>query len=622
MNKQSLKKHHFWILLGLSVPLVLTVLVGTVFGVGSAAVEAKAKIDKRNKELTDAAPKCQQYLANLDEQKKELEKQRNQVWSEVYAAQAGLIHWPHQLNQLDNLYFGDRIGEDFRRTFRERDVYLNEFLETPAIIAPTVFLDKNWTKVLKHRDEWKTLPSSEDCWLAMEDLCVQREVLNDIHAVNQLLARFLPVPQPPDETGLDAKGKQEAKAKYDAERAPVEKELRETLKVKEDEAVGRFISPNWQLDLAVARSATGKAGELIFRGKLTNVSERRQNVAKINFRVWLADREKDPTAAPAVVPVESEFVAAGEAINFEDIRVTAPSRANRIFAVEQVLDLRSAPVKRVERLVLGYLPNRYADQKLVAPEGPAFKEAKDAEPATPPPGSDGAPRDAGGFGGKGATGGNQANLSSNGLERNRYLHRTEQVRRMPIAVVLVVDPAHVQDVQRAFANSRLRFQNVQIHWQRFRGVLDLNEPSSPSLTNDPARGAQDDARPSRNAPGGAAASGTVTAGGPAQPPPGAGRPPPIISGPLRGKPTFGGPQDPLQSASEESMTNLVELTIYGIASLYEKYPPKPPQAATGEAPPTPPGSPPPAAKPATPGSGVPPPPTPPPPPPSPPDGLN
>ena len=34
MDKQTLKKHHFWILLALSVPLVFVVLAGTVFGVG------------------------------------------------------------------------------------------------------------------------------------------------------------------------------------------------------------------------------------------------------------------------------------------------------------------------------------------------------------------------------------------------------------------------------------------------------------------------------------------------------------------------------------------------------------------------------------------------------------
>ena len=46
MDKQSLKKHHFWLLLALSVLLIPGVLVGAVFSVGSAAKEETAKIDE------------------------------------------------------------------------------------------------------------------------------------------------------------------------------------------------------------------------------------------------------------------------------------------------------------------------------------------------------------------------------------------------------------------------------------------------------------------------------------------------------------------------------------------------------------------------------------------------
>src|SRR5439155_5217531 len=123
------------------------------FGVGSAAVEAKSKIDKRIKELSDANPKCQKYLDNLDDEKKDLEKRRNEVWAEVYAAQAGLIHWPARLASLDGLYFGDRIGDEFRTVYRERDVYINEYTNLPEIVAPTIFLDRDLSKVLHFQAE-------------------------------------------------------------------------------------------------------------------------------------------------------------------------------------------------------------------------------------------------------------------------------------------------------------------------------------------------------------------------------------------------------------------------------------------------------------------------------------
>jgi hypothetical protein len=634
MDKQALKKHHFWILLALSVILIPVVLGGTVFGVGSAAVEAKNKIDKRFKELTDAAPKTQQYLDNLDKHKGELEKRRNKIWKEVYDAQAGLFHWPDRLAHLETHYFGDKIAENDRAVFREDGVYHEEYRRLVPIIEPTQFLERDWSRVLyQHVPQFSKLPSSEDCWLALENLCVQQEVLRDIHAVNQMLAAFLPVPKPVSDSAS-----QEDKAKFTAEKAKVDAELRESLKIKDDEAFGRFISPYWILDLAVGRSATGKAGELIFRGKLTNISERRQNVAKIDFLVWLTDRSRQPEVPPAVVPVQSEFLAAGESITFDDVRVTAASRASKIFAVEQKLDLRYAPVKRVDQLVLGYLPNRYADQRLLEPDGPAFKEAKEAEgggaaAATDPSIPSNRPET--GFGPASQAAGGSTR-SSNGLERLRYLHRTEQVRRMPIAVVLVVDQSHVQDVQRAFANSRLRFQNVQIHWQRFRGTLDLASSSSPSLTTQGPRG-DSDANPVQGGStrGGASAGGADTIGGlpdpRGQPPPGRGAPrfrPPVGPG---GAPPPGaaglppGMQPPGAATREESMAGLVEMTIYGIASLYERFPPRPPQTPGTDATaatPSQPAAPTPEV-PATPAAGGPPPPPPPPPapPPSPPDGM-
>jgi hypothetical protein len=633
MDKQALKKHHFWILLALSVILIPVVLGGTVFGVGSAAVEAKSKIDKRFKELNDAAPKCQQYLDNLDKHKAELVQRRDKIWKEVYDAQAGLFHWPNRLAHLENLYFGDKIAENDRAVFREDGVYHDEYRRLVPIIEPTQFLEKDWSRVLyQHVPQFSKLPSSEDCWLALENLCVQKEVLSDIHAVNQMLAAFLPVPQSVADTAS-----QEDKAKYAADKAKVDAELRESLKIKDDEAFGRFISPYWILDLAVARSTTGKAGELVFRGKLTNISERRQNVAKIDFLVWLTDRTRQPEVPPAVVPVQSEFLAAGESITFDDVRVTAASRANKIFAVEQKLDLRYAPVKRVDRLVLGYLPNRYADQRLLEPEGPAFKEAKESEGGGAAAADPTIPsnRPETGFGPTSQAGGASVR-SSHGLERQRYLHRTEQVRRMPIAVVLVVDQSHVQDVQRAFANSRLRFQNVQIHWQRFRGTLDLSSSSSPSLTTQGPRG-DSDANPVAGGSGrGGSAGGVDSIGGMpdprGQPPSGRGAPrfrPPVGPG---GAPQPGasgvppGMQPPGGVPREESMASLVEMTIYGIASLYERYPPKTPQTPGTDATAAAPAqavAPKPAEVPATPASGGPPPPPPPPPapPPSPPDGT-
>jgi hypothetical protein len=605
MDKQTLKKHHFWFLLALSVILVPVVLLGAVFSVGRAAVEAKSKIDKRNEELVKAAPKCQEYLANLDKNKSVLEQQRDKVWKEVYDAQAGLIHWPQRLAHLDNLYFGDIINEHDRSVFRDKNVYLNEYWQMPSIIAPTEFLDGDWSKRLQHQPEWAKVPTSEECWLALETLCVQREILKDVQAINQMLARFQPVPRP---VGRDAKP--EEKEEFAAEKARVDKEVREALKVKDGDVYGRFVSPYWQLDLAFSRVTTGKGrDELVFRGILTNISGRRQNVAKIDFEVWLKDRDKDPTATPAIVSVQKDFLSAGESYAFEDVRVDMQASSNQIYGVTQKLDMRYAPVKRIDQLVLGYPSHRYAGQPLLPPVGPAFKEATDAEAAA----AAAASTEGGGFGRPTAANRPSANSM---IPRNRYLHRTDQVRRMPIALVLVVDQSHVQDVQRALANSRLRFQNVQIHWQRFRGTLNLGGTTAPSMTTGAAPKPTGDASPRPAAPpgltSGATGAGANEIGSFNAPPAGSAVPGPRAPSPGvlgRGR---GAPGEPSTGATaqpvEETMPSLVELTIYGIASLYERYPPRPPGAvganasqggsssSTPPAPPPPP-PPPPAARP-------------------------
>jgi hypothetical protein len=184
--------------------------------------------------------------------------------------------------------------------------------------------------------------------------------------------------------------------------------------------------------------------------------------------------------------------------------------------------------------------------------------------------------------------GARAGANDMGLVRNRYLETTEQVRRMPIGMVLIVDQSHVQDVLTAFAKSPLRFQTTQVEWRRYRGSIQ------PPL---------EDARP--EGPGGEV--------GPKKPPRPMAVPPPGRH-PIRP----GGPNQPNQEQAEddEDLSNLVELGLYVIASLYAKYPPTAPAPADGGAAPGPgvpgPGVPGPAAPgPAAPGPGVPPPATPP-----------
>src|SRR5688500_501280 len=92
MNKDKLKKHHFWILLGL-VPLLVLIAVLTVSsGVGAAIA---AKQDQINKTKTDLAskssPKPNKVLTVLEEQMGQLGRKRTDLWKENWDRQIGVV---------------------------------------------------------------------------------------------------------------------------------------------------------------------------------------------------------------------------------------------------------------------------------------------------------------------------------------------------------------------------------------------------------------------------------------------------------------------------------------------------------------------------------------------------
>jgi hypothetical protein len=343
--------------------------------------------------------------------------------------------------------------------------------------------------------------------------------------------------------------------------------------------------------LVVGRPPGGRAGELAIRGKLTNTSPRRQNVAEIRFKVWLNNPDRSGVE-PVVLPVQAEYLEADKSIDFTATRSGQAESPLKVYKVEQKLDARYAPVKRVDRLELGYKSQRFAGKELVKA---AISEAAAGADPQPAPAST-APVQLASIGG-----GPNTDLTPNGIPRLRYLEKNDQVRRMPVGVVLVVDQAHVQDVLRAFANSRLRFQNTQYHLSRFRDVISLDTPEM-STGGAPASGAPvppGAALPpaisdvlarkmGRGGPGGKRTGDDSRTGGPGR-------------REARHPSIPGGSSDSGSASADEESNTLVELTVYGLISLYERFPPR--AAATGAAPagtPTPAGTPAPAAAPVVP----------------------
>jgi hypothetical protein len=215
----------------------------------------------------------------------------------------------------------------------------------------------------------------------------------------------------------------------------------------------------------------------------------------MKLNVWLSADAKTPFEFEVQgVAVEAGKTQAIKPVDSHGIPLGL--RATEIARVEQVFDLRTAPIKRIEYLALGKAGERQHKEPLVMSK---FSEA-DVEKENP----------------------KEDAKTVSGIERRRYLKVSEQIRQMPLGVVVVADQAYMKDLLEEVGRSKLRIQIAQTEWSRFHGTLNFAVPAQPK--------------------------------GPIGP-----GPAPKADGPANNH------EDP-------NAPGLVEVSIYGIASLYEKYP--------------------------------------------------
>jgi hypothetical protein len=263
--------------------------------------------------------------------------------------------------------------------------------------------------------------------------------------------------------------------------------------------------------------------------------------------------------------IAGEPVQAGQQATLKRTYDTAPVNLAEPFEVEQVLVWELAPVRRIDRLELAYQSHRTVSTDLKARDDlkkldPDTTEAPAATPGThpgTPVGAPpvGAPPERGGLPLPGQTGGRGSTPADvtriNKIPRARYLHVKEQARHLPIAMRLIVDQAYIHEVLAAVANSRLRIQTTQVTMQQAGGVTRQAGGSSGSATG----------------------TGTTPAG--RLPAPGGEgakkRPPMPMPTPGREEAT---PKAGEATAQVQDTARLVELSIYGIATLYERFPPR------------------------------------------------
>ncbi|MDB5312963.1 MAG: hypothetical protein JWO38_7165 [Gemmataceae bacterium] len=637
MNKDTLKKHHFWILLGVAPLIVLIAVILMTSGVGAAIDKKKDEITKAKTDLQSKTnPKPKVLIERLDNQVDELGKKRTDLWKDNWERQIGLttrkdasgkdvpvqdpnrnlLRWPKSsllakfnytadyASDPNQKKFGDEIvpqkddnGE--YNEFKKTEVYLAEFSNVrgpgspPGTgmvdrVAPTTF-DQGWERVLRHvrsgEAGWgQGRPTSEQLWLALEDIWVQRAMLNAIRSVNDQIGTFARVPRHVDG------------------------------KVAEDTNLERsFQSRIWHVALKVAPRQTD--GRYVITGTLANMTDQLQLLGTgggMTLNVWLSP---DPNAPPVQFRIYGESLAGHTGVPItqtDDHVLPAGIVPTEIARVEQAFDARTVPIRRIDRVALGFKDSRYAAKPLEMPQFELYKKEAEAaaagtatDPSGPggsgfgnpmgPPGSSspgpvksfpGGPPGPGGPGGGGTTtqmdGGGEVASVLDGNKR-RYIEVTQQVRRMPVAISVVIDQSYIQDLLLAYANSPLRFQITQVHWERFRGTMGGGSAGGPGGS----AGGEDIVGSARGTQGegfrfGSGAGPSPFPGMPFRPGPGPGPRPgpgpgPMGMGPPGGPPGGGGT---LSTVTETQLTaGLVELTVYGVVSLYEKYQAQPTPAA-------------------------------------------
>ena len=581
-NKDNLQKNLFWMLLGGFALFWLIGMITLRFSAGGKIATDKKKFEdtyddkgKKLKNVTDRPKNQTAFTDPWNEHAKKYEEIKNKVWQQAFELQnppgRQLMTWPEPRSftapevatikasleypsaQTDNeaiqryltQYKDTLYIEQFKKP-GERDILL-DYIIAPveikglkdgfeAIMAPATGAvasadtprqrggkvggigaplsqaqqagsGRSITSLWNRRQT----PTFEEAFLAQEDLWIKRDLLDIVKEARDSAARLAIVKDPADkdDTGFRKKGN-----------------LTEAT----------FRNSTWEVKLIVEPEDGSTQKRVIGKGstiKNIGATKRTQDLGKgSQFRLRQRDRSGDSSKDRVdTLTFDGEQLAWNQEPRLLD-KTLKPINVDldEPFELEQEFRWDTCPIKRVDDLKVGYHSHRTAATALKP--GLAFP-IKDAGTSTTPttPAAPGRP----GAEDPGAAAAATDVTEINGLQRNRYVYVTEECRHVPIAMVLVIDQAHIHDVLAAVANSRLRIQTTQIHYQQTSGVrsevaAQVAAPAAPPTGSRPPLGPR--------------------------------------SGPLAGPP-------PTADGSNDD-PNLIELSIYGIASIYERFPPRKP----------------------------------------------
>ncbi len=650
LDKETIVKHQFWFLLGTYLLVWLIAVLWLKFAAADPIEQAKKTYKdsseklKRNsqdpKNPNTFCPPWEEYAGVFNGHKQV-------IWKAAWDYQKPMFTWPEYFDsKISALGANSSPRTNGRRPTSSSSsgtLYNEEMddLETAAVgkkkdknaqgFLTPIELEGGFEAIMKPL-KWTEIPTREECWLAQEDFWVRRELLWDLACAVAYQAYMVPVPiddkkepLPPDVVSRLRYRNQS----WEITLLIKEDKEKKQLVISRDSTIKNVHPGGRTLPLASAK------GE----GIVFNVY---QEKAYSRFEL-----KGEPVPSEGLVPFGYDYplrdiqwkdknnpVFMSQAFDW----YTCPIR--RIEALEigqQSCRTFTTALKANETL-----------SKLDPPrEAPADPNAsKDATNTMGMGGgtgpSGGNPMMRGMMGGMsmmgGAAGATPPNTTpNNNMDRERYLQAPKEgespekpSRHLPIALALIVDQSNMQDVLVTLANSRLRIQITQVEFRRQHGIKPLTDDekgggsgfqrSGPVMSMMGGMGA-----PPRmmgaSAGGGGPGAGArqmmqsqqrmmMAMGGSGQGAggsgPGAGARQmmqsqqrmmmamggrggsnPQIVGPMGGMPgTFSGTAGPTKLQDRED-ENLVEMTVYGIATLYRRLDPPKTETPVGQAAPPP-----------------------------------
>jgi len=353
-------------------------------------------------------------------------------------------------------------------------------------------------------------------------------------------------------------------------------------RVLPENAVDQRIEFNheWVVNVQLVRRNNDPARTL--KAEVINRSGRRLPVATFTAGMNLPN---------STTLLNENFKVATDAFNAGERRTVSmeiknPVQPQSIAVVRQKLTWRSTPIKRIDRLEVGRAAHEHSDRLKTLPLIPYDFKLKDPLGQNTAPQATAAASGEGGSAGLGGGGPSSAGISggpgqgsttqtgnavtpNQAVPLNRYIQVSSELRRMPVALVMVVDATAITDIIAAMSNSKLRFQVTMAPWVR---VPNLGRPGGPIVAS--TGGTQPGSSGAPASTGGGAVSGSNMSGGAGvrgtAGATGGGASGTGGSTTAPGQGTAGNANRPTTvNLGLEDDSSVVELQIYGIITIYE-----------------------------------------------------